>query len=433
MRRLLPDLRPARESPAFRRLVIGSGLSSTGGAMTIYAVTLQVWDLTRSNFAVGALGFTFIPVLVLGLLGGSIADATERRRLALATSGCLAVVSAIFAVQAFAGFGQLWLLYVLAMVQAMVQAIGTPARRTFVARLLPTEQITAGIALNTLAARVAMLIGPALAGVVTGAWGLKACYLIDAVSFIGTLYPTFRLPAMPADVTAGPRRTLRSAAEGLRYIRRTPVILAALLADLDCMLFGLPVALFPGLNAEHFGGRPQTLGLMSAAVGLGGLLSAGLSGPIGRIARQGRGLVVSTAIWGAAFAGFAVAPYLPLALAMLAIAGAVDTFTVVFRGSIVQTVTPDEFRGRVSSVEYIIGVGGGPLGNVEAGTVASLTGSAVLSAFTGGAACAAGAVLLAAAFPALVRYRTQPVMQPPPAGSPAPAPAAEGAAAEAGP
>src|ERR1035438_1535695 len=220
----------------------------------------------------GPVRLTFIPVLIVGLLSGAIADVVDRRKLALATSVALMAVSAAFAAQAFAQFGQLWLLYLLAMVQAVLQAISSPARRTFVPRLVRSDQLTAAIALNTLTGRIAMLAGPALAGVIAGAFGLRVCYAVDAVSFVASLYATARLPAMrpqppalgspaapgsPPAPAAGSR--LRATAAGLRVIRRRPVLVAAFLTDLDAMLPGLPVAIFPALNAAHFGGRPQAL------------------------------------------------------------------------------------------------------------------------------------------------------------------------------
>ena len=416
---ILPDFGPARHNAAFRRLLAGGLLSALGSSMTSFAVVLQIWDLSRSSLDVGLLGLTFVPVLIVGLLGGSVADAVDRRALALVTTACLMAVSAAFAVQAYAQFRQLWLLYALAMVQATMQATGAPARRTFVARLVPSEQLTAAIALNTLTGRITMLSGPALAGVITAAWGLRTCYAIDTVSFVASLYATARLPAMhpeatesrvPAQESGAPARpnaarpSLRAIAEGLRFIRHRPLLVAAFLTDLDAMLLGLPVALFPALNAAHFGGSPQTLGLLNAAPGIGGLLSAVLSGPAARVSHQGRGMTAGTMIWGAAIACFGLTRSLPLALAMLAIAGAADTLTVMYRGSMVQTVTPDEFRGRVSSVEYIIGTGGAPLGNVESGTVASLT-TPTISAVSGGVGCFVIAALIAGAIPALTRYR----------------------------
>jgi len=407
--RLLPDFRPAREHPAFRRLLAGGLLSSLGGSMTSFAVVLQVWDLSRSSLAVGLLGLTFVPVLVVGLLGGSAADVVDRRRLALAAGACLMAVSAAFAAQAYAGLGLLWPLYLLAMVQAVLQAASAPAQRTFAPRLVPPDQLTAAIALNTLSGRITMLFGPALAGLIAAAWGLKTCYAVDTVSFVASLYATARLPAMRPSGPEGSRRprarpSLRATAEGLRFIGRRPLLVAAFLTDLDAMLLGLPVALFPALNAAHFGGSPRTLGLLNAAVGVGGLLSAVLSGPAARVSRQGRGMLAGTMIWGAAIALFGVTGSLAVALLMLAVAGAADTLTVTFRAAMVQAVTPDEFRGRVSSVEYIIGTGGAPLGNVEAGTVASLTTPAV-SAVSGGLGCLAIAALIGLLYPAFARYR----------------------------
>jgi MFS family permease len=261
-----------------------------------------------------------------------------------------------------------------------------------------------------------MLAGPALAGLVAGGWGLRGCYVIDTVSFGASLYALFRLPVMRAPGASGQRPSIAS---GLHYIRKHRLLLAAFLTDLDVVMLGLPVALFPALNAEHFGGHPQTLGLLSTAIGVGGILTAVLSGPTGRYVRQGRGMLAGAVIWGAAMAGFGLARNLPLALAMLAVAGAVDTLTVTFRSAMVQAVTPDEFRGRVSSVEFIIGAGG-PIGSVESGTVAALS-SPVVSAVSGGVACVAVAVGIALAFPAFRRYSARPEGIPEPTAAAAPA------------
>jgi MFS family permease len=171
---------------------------------------------------------------------------------------------------------------------------------------------------------------------------------------------------------------------------------------------GLPVALFPAINAERFGGNPRTLGLFMAAIGVGGLVSGALSGPVGHITRQGRAMLWAVAIWGA---GFAIARTLWLTLAMLAIAGAADVFTVVFRGTIVQQTTPEEFRGRVTAADYVVGLSGGQLGNLEAGALGSLT-SPTISALSGGLVTVAGAIVIGLALPAFARYRAQPRSQP---------------------
>jgi MFS family permease len=413
--RLLADIRPLRESLPFRRLWAGSTLSAVGGAMTSFAVVLQVYDLTHSAFAVGALGLTrMIPTLTVGLFGGSFADATDRRRLVLVTSSCLAAVSALFAVQAFAGLDQLWLLYVLVAVQSAVSAVDSPARRTFTPRLLPAGQLSAGLALNQLTFQICLTIGPALAGLLTAAAGLRACYLIDALSFAAALYGVGRLPAM-APQGAAARPGPRAVAEAVRFIRRSQVLAGAFLADLNATVLGLPVALFPAINAERFGGSAQTLGLLTAAIGVGGLAGSAFSGPVGHISRPGRAMLAAVAVWGAAITGFALAHGLWLALSLLAIAGAADTTTVVFRGTIVQAAIPDRLRGRITAADYVVGGGGGELGNLESGAVGSLA-SPTISALSGGLATIAGVLLLRLALPSFARYDTR---RPTPADRPA--------------
>ena len=407
--RLLADIGPLRESPAFRRLWAGTTLSSVGGAMTSFAVILQVYNLTRSPFAVGAVGVAeMVPTLAVGLLGGSVADAADRRKLVLVTSSCMAAVSAAFAAQAFAGLRLVWLLYALVAVQSALGAVDRPARSTFIPRLLPASQLPAGLALNRLSFQVMLTVGPALAGLIAAAphLGLRACYLIDAISFAAALYGVARLPAMRPQGGAA-RPGPRAVAEGISFIRRSQVLAGAFLTDLNATVFGLPMALFPAINAERFGGNPRTLGLFTAAIGVGGLVSAALSGPIRHVSRQGRAMLAATVVWGAAFAGFAVASSLWLTLSLLAVAGAADTFTVVFRGAIVQAVTPDQLRGRILAADYVVGAGGGQLGSLEAGALGSLT-SPVISALSGGLVTIAGAVVIGLALPAFTRYRRQP-------------------------
>jgi MFS family permease len=289
-RRLLADLTPLRESPAFRRLWTGTTLSSVGSAMTGFAVMLQVYDLTRSSLAVGAIGVAqMVPTLVVGLLCGPIADAIDRRKLVVVTSTCLALVSAALTAQAFAGLGQLWLVYALVAVQACLSAVDRPARSTFVPALLPPGQLAAGLALNRVSFQIMLTAGPALAGLITAAphLGLRGCYLADTASFAAALYGIARLPAMrPSGGMARPGP--RAVAEGIAFIRRSKVIGGAFLADLAATVFALPVALFPAINAERFGGDPRTLGLLTTAIGAGGLVSAAFSGPVGHIVHQGR-------------------------------------------------------------------------------------------------------------------------------------------------
>ena len=281
--RLLADISPLRESPAFRRLWAGTTLSSVGSAMTSFAVPLQVYDITRSPFAVGAIGVAqMVPTLAIGLVGGSLADAVDRRKLVLATTSCLAAVSAGLAAQAFAGLRLVWLLYALVAVKSSLSAVNAPARRTFIPRLLSPGQLPAGLALSQLSSQITLTVGPALAGLIAAAphLGLRACYLLDAVSFAASLYGVGRLPAMLPQAGAA-RPSPRAVADGISFIRRSHLLTGAFLTDLSATALGLPVALFPAINAGRFHGDPRTLGLFTAAIGVGGLFSATLSGPSG--------------------------------------------------------------------------------------------------------------------------------------------------------
>jgi MFS family permease len=423
--RLLTDITPLREHPAFRRLWLGTMLSWTGSAMTTFAVTLQVYDLTRSPAAVGGIGLaSLIPMLLIAVPGGTLADRVDRRRLVLVvTVGQAALSSVLFALAAFGG-ASLWALYALAAAGSALNAVSAPARQTFIPRLVPKQQLAAAMALNRIVFQVVLIAGPALAGVIAAGTGLRGCYLADVVSFTGALWGVGRMPAMPPEVPRagldGAKRPsgLTQTLEGLAFIKQTPVLCGAFLADVNATFFGLPVSLFPAINAERFGGNPQTLGLFTTAIGVGGLVSAVFAGPLRHARRHGLVMLACVAAWGGGFALFAVAPSLWLTLLALAAAGFADTFTVVVRGIIVQEAAPEEFRGRVNAADFLVGAGGSQLGSLEAGLVGSLT-TPVISALSGGLLTIVGVLAIGAALPGFRRYQS-----PTPAPEPSPVTAA---------
>ena len=308
--------------------------------MTAFAVALQVFRITHSSAAVGAIGlFLAVPMIVVGLVGGSVADAVDRRRLVLVTSSGLAVVSVLFAVQAFAGSQQVWLLYLLVGLQSLLASVDGPARRTLTPRIVTAERLPAAMALNQLSFQVVMVVGPALAGLVTASAGLRWCYAVDVLSFVAALYGVARLPALPPLEDIG-RPGLAAVVEGIRYIAHNRVLVGAFLADLVAMVLAMPFSLLPAVNADRFGGHAATLGLLAAAPGVGGLVGSTLSGPLGHVARRGRAMLVAVVVWGAAVTVFGLAGGLALTLVALAVAGAADTTSVVLRATLVQQITP---------------------------------------------------------------------------------------------
>ena len=406
LRGLLADITPLREVAAFRRLWIGTTLSTLGSAMTLFAVTLQVFLLTHSSAAVGGVGLAAaVPALALGLLGGAVVDRADRRLLVLYTQSVMMLVSVGFALQAYFGNQHVWLLYLLEAVASSVNSINAPARRTFMPRLLPKSQIPAGAALTMLTMHISMLGGPMIAGLVVPFGGVKLCYLIDAVTFLASLYSVFRLPSMRPDGGENPRPGLSGVLEGIRFLGRSRVLTGVLITDVVATLFAMPVALYPAINAERFDGSARTLGLLSAGLAIGGVVGSVLSGPLGRVRRPGFGMLISVAVWGAALSGFGLAHDLTTTMACLIVAGIADVVSVVLRSTIIQVATPDQFRGRVNAAEIMVGGNIPQLGNFRAGLVAEAT-SPAFSATLGGAMAVAGAAVIALTWPAVVHYRS---------------------------
>ncbi|MGW0580251.1 MFS transporter [Streptomyces sp. NPDC002920] len=405
MRNLIVDVTPLKAEASFRRLWVGGALSSLGSRMTTFAVVLQVYQITGSSAAVGAVGLaTLVPTLVMGLIGGSLADAVDRRKLVLVTGSSMAVVSLLFAAQALAGNENVWPLYVLTTVQSLLFAVDGPARRTFVPRLLPKDLLPAGLTLQMLAFHASVLLGPSLGGVLAATGGVKICYIIDALTFFAALYGVFRLPPMRVEGTSSPPG-IRSIWEGLRYVGHNKIVAGAMLSDLSATVLAMPFAILPALNDARFGGSPTTLGLLNAAPAVGGVLAMTLSGPVGGATRKGTWLLGAGAVWGTALACLGLTGHLWLALTLLIVAGAADSTAVVLRGSIVQMSIPDEFRGRTTSVDFVVGSGGPHLGNFRGGMVASAT-TPSASLLTGGLSSIAAIALIALCFPALRRYGT---------------------------
>lgn len=398
----LVDLRPLREHPTFRRLWLGTTASGFGGQLGSFAVTFHVWDHTRNPLYVGLIGlFTAAPLIAFALVGSAFTDHVDRRRLALSTTWGQLVTSLLMAAVAVSSAG-VWVMLVLAGINSGLAALGIPARRTFIPRLLPSDRLAAGLALNHLSFQMAMLLGPALAGVLTAVWGTTMCFIINAATFVAALIGIAGLPATGAVGGIG-RAGAAAVWAGIRFAARTPAVRGAFLSDLTATVLAMPVALFPVINEEKFGGSPQVLGLLTSAVAVGGVLASALSGLITRRNRPGLVLLACGAAWGMSLAGVGLAEQLPVVLSLLAVAGVADTWSVVSIGTVVQSSTPDSHRGRVASLEHIVGAAGPQVGGLRAGLVAAGT-SGGTALVIGGVTCLAGIGLIAACTPQLRRF-----------------------------
>jgi predicted MFS family arabinose efflux permease len=402
--RSLVDVRPLRENRTFRRLWLGSTASGFGSMMGGFAVVYYIWDATHSAAAVGLVGLAGgLPMVVIALLGSGFVDHVDRRLLALRCTWVQILIGLAMTTVVFSGVGGVPAVLVLSAAGSACSALSTPARRTFIPTLLTGQRLAAGLALNQVSFQLAMLAGPALAGVVTASAGIGWCFVVDLVSYVAALVGLTGLPR--GVVAAGGRPGAAAVADGLRYAIRTPEVRGALLADLSATFLSMPVALFPVLNAERFGGHPAVLGLFTTALAVGGVTASVLSGLVTHRSRAGLVLLGCGTVWATALGLCGLVSDLPLTLGLVALAGAADTWAVVSRGTVVQATTPEAYRGRVSALEYVSGVAGPELGNLRAGLIATAT-SAGTSLLFGGVAALVAAGLIAVWTPALRNFRT---------------------------
>lgn len=414
MRRLLADTTPLRVSPEYRRLWWGLGVSNLGAQLTVVAVGLQVYAITGSTLAVGVLGIcALVPLVALGLYGGALVDAYDRRRVSLAASAVLWLVTAGIAAQAWLDVGSVHLLYGLVAVQSAAFAINNPARMAIIPRLLPATLMPAANALQTLAMNVAMTFGPLLGAVLVARWDYEVAYTIDVFLFAAALWAVWRLPALPPVPESGEpdggaavatRRVagLRSVLDGLRYLATQPNLRTTFVVDLCAMVLAFPRVLFPAAGVLYLGGGETTTGLLAAAFATGGILATLLSGGLTRVQHQGRAIVWAITAWGLSIVAFGVVlvvvgrtepggmlvPAVIAAGIALAFAGGTDAVSSVFRQSMLQTATPDHLRGRLQGVFIVVVAGGPRLGEVVLGSGATWLGEG-WAAVAGGLACVA--------------------------------------------
>jgi MFS family permease len=400
--RIAVDVRPLRDSRDFRRLWFGTGISAIGSQITTVAIPFQLYELTGSTLMVGLLGIAaLVPLLIVPIYGGAVADAVDRRRLLLYSDVALLIVSAGLLANALLAEPTVWFLFVAEALGTAAYGFQRPARNSLTPRLVRDDQLLAAIAVEDVVFTLARVLGPALGGVLIATVGLPGAYGIDIATFAASLLAIWLLPPAPPAPDAD-RPSLQSILDGFRYVRRRKVLLGIFLVDTNAMIFGMPRSLFPAL-AERLGGGPSMLGLMYAAPFAGALVASLLSGWMNEVRRQGIGVCIAAAAWGMAIAlvGFAEAVW--VALAFLAVAGAADFVSAVLRSSILLRATPDALRGRLSGIELAQVAGAPEIGNVEAGIVASLT-SVRASIVSGGLLTVAGTVAVALAVPALTRY-----------------------------
>ncbi|WP_087130868.1 MFS transporter [Microbacterium esteraromaticum] len=386
----LIDLTPLKISPAFARMWIGSALAGIGGQLTIVTVMLHVFDLTASTFAVAMIAVAgLVPMILAGLYGGMLADAFDRRRVALVAATIAFCATVLLATLTWTHSETIWWLYGLSMIIAASNSVSMATRTAIVPRLIPMDQLAAASALNGIAFGITVMVGPAVAGMLVALTGFGWTYTIDVILMMSMFLGLWTLPALMPEGTIV-RPGLASLVDGWRFLQRAGNIRMQYLLDITAMTFGQPLALFPALGTVILGGGALTTGILTAAVAVGTFISSLFSGRVVHYRWHGRGIERAIQAYGGSIALFGAilllgaflppasehVPHLALIVAActaLALSGAADNVSSIYRNTMMQAAVPDAMRGRLQGIFIIVVAGGPRVGALYAGTLATIT------------------------------------------------------------
>lgn len=394
----------AFRSRDFTLLWLGNMASLTGTEMSRFAVAWQVYALTGDPLALGAIGLArLVPLVLLALGSGVLADALDRRKLMLGAQAAMMLCSLVLAVATSLGGVSIWLIYGVTALAAAANTIGLPARQALVPTLVPREHLAGALSLNITAWQLATVVGPSIGGIIVAAYGVGAVYWFDVVSFLAIIGCLLAIRSRPVQ---GEKRDISvgAALEGLRFVMGNTLIRSTMLLDFLATFFSAATTLLPLFATEVLQVGPQGAGLLAAAPSVGAVLASIVTSIWGAGKRQGPLLLWAVALYGLSTVIFGLSTSFWLSLLMLAVNGASDTVSMVVRGTIRNLETPDAMRGRMVSVNMLFFAGGPQLGEVEAGIAARLLGGP-LSVAAGGLACMLMTGAVAATTPELRRYQ----------------------------
>src|SRR5256714_2903117 len=386
----------------------GQLISAAGTQMQIVAGAWQVSLLTHHAIALGLIGlFQAMPRLIFSLVGGVLADVFDRRKMLLVIELTMAATSAVLALCTIFHVINALIIYGVVLIAASVSAFEFPTRQAIIPTLVPREQMADAMSMSMVMMQLTTIIGATLGGFVIAWVGIANTYWIDVISYfvvIGSLL-LMVIPRVPVEKRA--QAGVGALMDGMRFLRAHPIILAVLSLDFFATFFGSPRALLPVYASDILHIGPQGLGLLLAATSIGAVALTPLTGRIGRISRQGLGVVLAILVWGLCIVAFGFAPGpIWLSVLFLAGAGAADMVSMILRGLVVQLTTPDEFRGRMSAVNAMFVISGPMLGQFESGLVAGFF-TPQLSVISGGIACILATLAIAAFVPGLLRVKVK--------------------------
>lgn len=390
---MLLDLSPLKTSRDYRLLFTGQLVSFFGSMMTFIVVPWQMYQLTKSSAMVGYIYLAeFVPMVVLAFVGGAMADFLDKRKMLRLTEIGQTTVTAILLANSLLPTPQIWVLFVAVAMHAGLAAIQRPAFESFIQKVIPTELMSAVMALNSIRYSVGAIVSPAVAGLIATQFSASVAYTIDLVTFIASLCAVFMLRFVPPPENAE-KPSFQSIRRAWRYAFSRQELVGTYLIDIAAMFFAMPQALYPALAVIY---GDKYVGFFPAAIAGGALIASLTSGWTRKIHRHGLMVTIAAALWGVAIVFFGLVDSLVPALLFLAAAGFFDMISGIFRGSIWNQTIPNYLRGRLASIEMMSYLTGPMLGSAKMGLVAERFG--VKAALVSGGAMCIAAVLGAAIF-----------------------------------
>src|ERR1039457_4349219 len=380
-------------------MAISMLVSLVGTQMQNAAIDWHVWVLTRSPLALGFVGLVrIVPIVVLSLVGGLVADRRDRRRVLLVTQSTMTLVALALGAVTLLGRDSVGLVYLLTALTSAAGAFDNPSRQSLIPRLVPENDLPGPLSIMLSTFQLASIGGAGGAPPARPHAGLALIYFLNAASFLAVLMTLVTLKTS-GEVVRGegaPENPLASLKEGLHFVFTTPIVVWTMTLDFFATFFAGSMSLLPIFADQILRAGPAGYGWVRAAPGIGGLLGAVWSSVHGVPRRQGRVFLWAVAAYGATTIVFGLSRSFSLTFAALALVGLSDMISTVVRQTVRQLVTPDALRGRMTGVNMIFFMGGPQLGELEAGFVASLFASAALGASVAVVAGGVGTLLVVA-------------------------------------
>ncbi len=374
----------------------------------------ELSNVERAAIALGAVGLArLVPVVIFSLIGGVVADRSNRRTVMFITQSSMAIIALILGLLTLTGQTALWHIYLLTALQAVAQAFDLPARQSITPNLVPADQLPNAFSMTSIAFQTGSIAGPALSGLIIAYWGLPYTYILNAISFLAVIFALIKMGDIPQQIDPSKNRTtgIQSIKEGILFLSERPIIFSSMLLDFFATFFSSANTLMPIFARDILHVGEIGYGWLSAGQSIGATLAAVTISQMDRIRKQGPVLLWSVVLFGVATIVFGVSTGFALSMLGLILMGVADSVSVVIRNTVRQLNTPDHMRGRMVSINQIFFMGGPQLGEIEAGIVAQLWG-APFAVISGGVGCILAVWWIAQRWPQLRAYQGEPAATP---------------------